>query len=71
MSGASAQNKSDDVASLGSDVANTEDIRDTEGYRDTMEDIQSRKSSISNGTIKSHVDPEKLVNPETARSDRR
>jgi hypothetical protein len=51
------------VASSRSDVADTED----KGHSQSNEDIQSRKSSISIGTTKSHLE----VNPETARSDTR
>ena len=70
ISDASVQNGPDSVLSLRSDVDNTKDIGDAGTYKDTTENVKSRKSSISNDTTKSHAKAENLVNP-TARSDAR
>ena len=70
ISDASVQNGPDSVPSLRSDVDDTKDIGDAGTYKDTTESVQSRKSSVSNDTTKSHAKAENLVNP-TARSDAR
>lgn len=70
ISDVSTKNGPDSVLSLRSGVDDPNDIGHAERYRDTKEDIESRKSSISNGTIKSHAEAENVANP-AARSDGR